>query len=78
LVLTSFFDNNCRFVCHLMTGNVSEVITLMLGLAFVDADGISVYPLSTLQVGSWVCWVCLGCVWVCKGFVWVCLGVKGW
>jgi hypothetical protein len=29
---------------------VSEVITLMLGLAFIDADGISVYPLSTLQV----------------------------
>jgi magnesium-transporting ATPase (P-type) len=31
-------------------GNVAETLALMLGLAFLDADKLSVYPLSTLQI----------------------------
>ena len=33
-----------------MAGNISEVIILILGLGFQDADGLSVYPLSTIQI----------------------------
>ncbi|EWM25184.1 potassium sodium efflux p-type atpase, partial [Nannochloropsis gaditana] len=42
--------NVVKFVCHLMSGNVGEVITLMIGLSFRGMDGRSVYPLSTLQI----------------------------
>ncbi len=34
----------------LIAGNVAEVIILLIGLAFRDADDLSVYPLSTLQI----------------------------
>lgn len=36
-----------------MTGNVAETLALMIGLVFADADGLSIYPLSTLQI-LWV------------------------
>ncbi|GAB5037413.1 potassium sodium efflux p-type fungal-type, partial [Nannochloropsis oceanica] len=42
--------NIVKFVCHLMSGNVAEVIILLIGLAFRDSDDLSVYPLSTLQI----------------------------
>lgn len=35
---------------HYHTGNVAETLALMLGLVFLDADSLSVYPLSTLQI----------------------------
>ena len=35
---------------HLLSGNIAEVIVLILGLSFLDADGLSVYPLSTIQI----------------------------
>ena len=43
-------SNIVKFVCHLMAGNIAEVIILLIGLSFRDADGFSVYPLSTLQI----------------------------
>lgn len=43
-------SNVVKFVCHLMSGNVAEVLILMLGLSFVGANGRSVYPLATLQI----------------------------
>ncbi|KAG8935760.1 hypothetical protein FRC02_006569 [Tulasnella sp. 418] len=44
------FDNIQRFILHLLTTNVAEVILLVLGLAFVDGAGKSVFPLSPLAV----------------------------
>ncbi|CEI62887.1 Calcium-transporting ATPase 3 [Fusarium venenatum] len=44
------FDNIQKFVLHLLTSNVGEVILLVCGLAFVDDSGFSVFPVSPLQI----------------------------
>jgi Na+-exporting ATPase len=44
------FDNIQKFVLHLLTSNVAEVILLIIGLAFQDEAGFSVFPLSPLQI----------------------------
>ncbi|KAM0206954.1 hypothetical protein ACHAPQ_001885 [Fusarium lateritium] len=44
------FDNIQKFVLHLLTSNVGEVILLVCGLAFVDDTGFSVFPVSPLQI----------------------------
>ncbi|KAJ7182704.1 sodium transport ATPase [Mycena crocata] len=44
------FDNIQRFILHLLTTNVAEVILLICGLAFQDESAESVYPLSPLAV----------------------------
>lgn len=44
------FDNIQKFVLHLLTSNVGEVILLVAGLGFVDDDGLSVFPISPLQI----------------------------
>ncbi|KAJ6440544.1 calcium-transporting ATPase 3 [Purpureocillium lavendulum] len=44
------FDNIQKFVLHLLTSNVGEVILLIAGLGFVDETGFSVFPVSPLQI----------------------------
>jgi Na+-exporting ATPase len=44
------FDNIQKFVLHLLTSNVGEVILLIAGLGFVDNSGFSVFPISPLQI----------------------------
>ncbi|KAF4459464.1 hypothetical protein FALBO_13791 [Fusarium albosuccineum] len=44
------FDNIQKFVLHLLTSNVGEVILLIAGLGFVDGSGFSVFPVSPLQI----------------------------
>lgn len=44
------FDNIQKFILHLLTSNVGEVILLICGLAFQDQDGLSVFPISPLQI----------------------------
>lgn len=44
------FDNIQKFVLHLLTSNVGEVILLIVGLAFMDESGASVFPISPLQI----------------------------
>ncbi|KAJ1929158.1 hypothetical protein IWQ60_001419 [Tieghemiomyces parasiticus] len=44
------FNNIQRFVCHMVSGNTAEVIPLLIGLAFIDASGSSVFPLSPVQI----------------------------
>lgn len=39
-----------KFVLHLLASNVAEVVLLIIGLAFQDAQGFSVFPLSPLQI----------------------------
>lgn len=43
-------DNIQRFVLHLLAGNVSQVLFLLIGLAFKDHDGFSVFPMSPVEV----------------------------
>lgn len=44
------FDNIQKFILHLLSTNVGEVITLVVGLAFKDASGLSVFPISPLAI----------------------------
>ncbi|OAA35736.1 potassium/sodium efflux P-type ATPase [Beauveria brongniartii RCEF 3172] len=44
------FDNIQKFILHLLTSNVGEVILLVAGLGFVDGDGFSVFPISPLHI----------------------------
>jgi Na+-exporting ATPase len=44
------FDNIQKFVLHLLSSNVGEVILLIAGLGFQDDENSSVFPLSPLQI----------------------------
>lgn len=43
-------DNIHKFILHLLTSNVGEVMLLIIGLGFQDDRGLSVFPLSPLQI----------------------------
>ncbi|KAK3352808.1 hypothetical protein B0T25DRAFT_193804 [Lasiosphaeria hispida] len=44
------FDNIQKFVLHLLSSNVGEVILLIAGLAFRDASQYPVFPISPLEI----------------------------
>ncbi|KAK9429179.1 hypothetical protein V1505DRAFT_331187 [Lipomyces doorenjongii] len=44
------FDNIQKFILHLLVANVAEVLLLVVGLAFKDDNGLSVFPLAPLQI----------------------------
>ncbi|KAH6605406.1 hypothetical protein Trco_007113 [Trichoderma cornu-damae] len=43
-------DNIQKFLLHLLTSNLAQVILLLIGLAFKDEDKIAVFPLSPLEI----------------------------
>ncbi|KAL1891022.1 potassium/sodium eff [Sporothrix stenoceras] len=44
------FDNIQKFMLHLLTSNIAEVIVLIIGLSFKDDEGFSVFPVSALHI----------------------------
>ncbi|GAA5804028.1 hypothetical protein HPULCUR_009514 [Helicostylum pulchrum] len=44
------FSNISRFVVHMVSGNVAELTPLLLGLAFRDSTGTSVFPMTPIQI----------------------------
>ncbi|KAB5554964.1 hypothetical protein GE09DRAFT_1000208 [Coniochaeta sp. 2T2.1] len=44
------FDNVQKFILHLLSSNVGEVILLIAGLGFRDSTGFSVFPISPLEI----------------------------
>ena len=44
------FDNIQKFVLHLLSSNVGEVILLVAGLGFRDNSGYSVFPIAPLEI----------------------------
>jgi Na+-exporting ATPase len=44
------FDNIQKFLLHLLVSNIAQVILLLIGLAFKDPNGVSVFPLSPLEI----------------------------
>ncbi|KAL2021316.1 hypothetical protein VTK56DRAFT_7287 [Thermocarpiscus australiensis] len=44
------FENIQKFVLHLLSANVGEVIVLIAGLGFLDDTGFSVFPISPLEI----------------------------
>ncbi|KAH8847166.1 hypothetical protein MCOR27_009935 [Pyricularia oryzae] len=47
------FDNIQKFILHLLISNISQVILLLIGLSFKDASGVSIFPLSPIEI-LWV------------------------
>lgn len=43
------FDNIQKFVLHLLSQNIAQACTLLIGLAFKDDSGLSVFPLSPVS-----------------------------
>lgn len=44
------FTNITQIASHLLSGNVSEVIVLIVGLAIRDTEGNTVFPMSAIQI----------------------------
>ena len=47
------FDNIQKFILHLLAENIAQACTLLIGLAFKDTRGISVFPLAPVEI-LWV------------------------
>ncbi|KAG0212826.1 Na+ ATPase [Mortierella sp. GBA30] len=44
------FANIQKFIQHLMSANVAEIVVLIIGLAFKDENGNSVFPMSAVEI----------------------------
>jgi Na+-exporting ATPase len=44
------FDNITKFVLHVLATNVAQACTLLIGLAFKDQNGLSVFPLAPVEI----------------------------
>ncbi|KAJ3350449.1 hypothetical protein GGF32_004847 [Allomyces javanicus] len=44
------FANVQKFTLHLLSGNVSEVVALIIGLVFADGNGSPIFPMSPIQI----------------------------
>ncbi|KAH0562425.1 hypothetical protein GP486_002885 [Trichoglossum hirsutum] len=53
------FDNIQKFVLHLLAENIALACTLLVGLAFKDSTGLSVFPLSPVEI-LWVIMITSG------------------
>lgn len=53
------FDNIQKFVLHLLAENIAQACTLLAGLAFKDRSGLSVFPLSPVEI-LWVIMITSG------------------
>ena len=53
------FDNIQKFVLHLLAQNIAQAGTLLIGLAFKDGTGLSVFPLAPVEI-LWVIMVTSG------------------
>lgn len=53
------FDNIQKFVLHLLAQNVALAIVLLVGLVFKDADELSVFPISPIEI-LWIIMITSG------------------
>ncbi|KAL4973931.1 hypothetical protein BDW66DRAFT_140998 [Aspergillus desertorum] len=53
------FDNIQKFVLHLLSENIAQACTLLIGLAFKDLDGKSVFPLAPVEI-LWIIMITSG------------------
>ena len=53
------FDNIQKFILHVLAENIAQACTLLIGLAFKDSSGLSVFPLAPVQV-MWVIMITSG------------------
>ncbi|KAF8658396.1 hypothetical protein AX16_002004 [Volvariella volvacea WC 439] len=53
------FDNIKKFVLHLLAENIAQACTLLIGLAFKDNTGLSVFPLAPVEI-LWIIMITSG------------------
>jgi magnesium-transporting ATPase (P-type) len=53
------FDNIQKFILHVLAENIAQACTLLVGLSFKDATGLSVFPLAPVQI-IWIIMVTSG------------------
>jgi potassium/sodium efflux P-type ATPase len=53
------FDNIQKFILHVLAENIAQACTLLIGLAFKDSSGLSVFPLAPVQV-MWIIMITSG------------------
>ena len=53
------FDNIQKFVLHLLSENIAQACTLLIGLVFKDSSGLSVFPLAPVEI-LWVIMITSG------------------
>jgi Na+-exporting ATPase len=53
------FDNIQKFVLHVLAENIGQALTLLIGLIFKDEDGISVFPISPVEI-MWIIMITSG------------------
>jgi P-type Na+/K+ transporter len=53
------FDNIQKFILHLLAENIAQAVTLLVGLAFKDKSGLSVFPLAPVEI-LWVIMITSG------------------
>lgn len=53
------FDNIQKFILHLLAENIAQACTLLVGLAFKDARGLSVFPLAPVEI-MWIIMITSG------------------
>ncbi|KAL8381891.1 hypothetical protein RB595_005914 [Gaeumannomyces hyphopodioides] len=61
------FDNIQKFVLHVLACNVAQAATLLIGLAFKDESGLSVFPLAPVEV-MWIIMITSGLPDMALGF----------
>lgn len=47
------FDNIKKFILHLLSQNIAQALVLLIGLAFKDDRGLSVFPLAPVEI-MWI------------------------
>ncbi|KAK4962532.1 P-type ATPase [Elasticomyces elasticus] len=53
------FDNIQKFILHLLAENIAQACVLLIGLAFKDTRGLSVFPLAPVEI-IWVIMITSG------------------
>ncbi|KAK7209142.1 hypothetical protein V2G26_016320 [Clonostachys chloroleuca] len=53
------FDNIQKFVLHVLAENIGQALTLLIGLAIKDKNGISVFPISPVEI-MWIIMITSG------------------
>ncbi|WZH42140.1 sodium P-type ATPase [Fusarium acuminatum] len=53
------FDNIQKFILHVLAENIAQACTLLVGLAFKDSRGISVFPLAPVEI-LWIIMITSG------------------
>ncbi|KAK4184263.1 hypothetical protein QBC35DRAFT_60875 [Podospora australis] len=53
------FDNIQKFVLHVLAENIAQAVVLLVGLAFKDKTGLSVFPLAPVEI-VWIIMITSG------------------